>query len=194
MPMNASRQSPHRATPPPHPLPHLRAYADGRGLAIAALCVPLMGCAAPPVPTLMPASACPAGEPAVLACQVTTGQVLALCGKLPDTLQYRFGPARKPELVFPANPADGLKLLHYAHMWRAQAEREEVTFETGGWRYVVFDYSEEDVRLVGVNVVPSAGGSTRNWLCTGAVHGDLTTLASHLPCDPQSALQGELCR
>lgn len=157
------------------------------------LCMLLLGCAAPALPDLSPASVCPPGSPAVLACQVATGQVLALCGKLPDRLQYRFGPAGKPELVFPANPADGPRLMYFAHMGRAQAQLQEVRFEADGWSYVVFDHREHDERSVGVSVEPSAGGASRDLLCTGPVHGNLVSLASHLPCDAESALQGGRC-
>ena len=139
------------------------------------------------------AGLCTAGEMTFFACQTRQDKWISVCGSLPRTLQYRFGTSARPELSFPQDASAGPQTLLYAHYFRAQTDRTEVTFNTGSVDYAVFDYTEDGKRLAGVRVTPASGKETQV-VCRGPVTSRLTDLKSTLKCDPDNALNGSGCR
>ena len=97
-------------------------------------------------------SLCRADEQNFFTCTVTgPAKVISLCGsKALDArrgyLQYRFGKAGAVELQFPRDRANTQRMFRYAHYFRAQVDRTEVTFDNDGYRYVVFAYHEGDIK------------------------------------------------
>lgn len=99
------------------------------------------------------ATLCRAEEQIIFSCPVArTSKLVSLCGSQSldnrrGYLQYRFGAAPGAiELQFPRERANTQLAFRYAHYFRAQVDRTEVTFDNNSYRYVIFDYSEGDVK------------------------------------------------
>lgn len=86
---------------------------------------------------------CAAGEEAVLACGVDGGKVLSLCAR-DGLLQYRFGKAGAPEMVWPDRPAPAKGRFFLSTTAFAGGGEERIRFSNGGYDYVVF---QRDVAL-----------------------------------------------
>ena len=139
------------------------------------------------------AGLCASSETTFFACQTRQDKWISVCGSLPRTLQYRYGTSDRPELSFPQDASAGTQKLLYAHYFRAQTDRTEVTFNNGAVDYAVFDYTEDGTRIAGVRVTPSAGKETQV-VCRGPVTSRLAQLKGALKCDPDNALNGSGCR
>lgn len=148
---------------------------------------------------LPPTSLCRADEQVIFSCQVAGGLKFAsVCGsKRLDAergyVQYRFGRSGAPELVFPQGLKDTQKAFHYAHYFRAQVDRTELSFEHGGYKYSLYDYYEGDVKPVireaGVRVTQAGGGRDSVELrCRGRAVNRLGVLSSVVPNDTDSEL------
>ena len=133
------------------------------------------------------AGLCAAGETAFFECQTRSRKSIAVCGAPPGTLQYRYGTEKKVELGFPQDPASGTKSLLYAHYFRSQVDRTEITFTNQSVDYAVFDYTENGKRSAGVRVSPQ-GGKETEIACAGRVTSRLGELEKYLPCDRDNAL------
>jgi hypothetical protein len=107
-------------------------------------------------------------------------------------VQYRYGTPAKVELAFPQHAEEGANTFASAHYIRFQVERTEVTFSHLGVDYAVFDDTENGQRRAGVRVT-SADGTEHETACHGPITGHLLTLAKHLRCDPDNALNGGNC-
>lgn len=154
----------------------------------------LLGCTALSPVGAAESPLCDRDHPTVFGCAVSGGKAVALCGKPPQWLQYRFGTAARVELAFPKDAEHGARELRYAEYFRLDTQRTEVSFEIGGYRYSLFDGAEHDQRSAGVSVeATQTGGRSAEWRCTGPIHGDLQQLKSMLPCDADSALQMGAC-
>ena len=139
------------------------------------------------------AGLCTAGETTYFACQTRQQKWIGVCGSAPKSLQYRYGAQQKVELAFPQDPAAGTKSLAFAHYFRSQVDRTEVTFSSQSVDYSVFDYTEDGKRRAGVRVAP-AGGREVEVACTGKITSRLADLEHVLPCDRDNALSGGACR
>ena len=137
---------------------------------------------------------CTAAERVIFSCSVARAKVVSLC-LAPATvsagaaLSYRFGVLDHPEYVFPATAASSLQQFRYAHYFRYQTDRTEVSFSSAAAGYAVYDYFEGDERPQksrGVSV--TVDGKTRDIACAGAVVSHLVELEKLVPCDQDSAL------
>jgi hypothetical protein len=104
--------------------------------------------AQPPVPN----SLCHADEQIIFNCPIAkVTKLVSLCGsKTLDNrrgyLQYRFGRPGAVELQFPRERANTQLAFRYAHYFRAQVDRTEITFDNQDYRYTIFDDYEGDVK------------------------------------------------
>jgi rhodanese-related sulfurtransferase len=115
-----------------------------------------------------------------------------LCGIPQSTLQYRYGTPAHTELAFPDKPSDGINLLRYAHYFRSQTQRTEVTFSHAGTDYAVFDYLDHGKRSAGVHVTLT-DGAEHDVPCAGPIQGHLSTLQKILRCDADNVLNDGNC-
>jgi len=143
-------------------------------------------------------SLCTDQEQAVFSCSVAkSSKVVSLCtskqlSKEKGSLAYRFGSPGKVELEYPASPTNSLQQFRYAHYSRFQADRTEVTFSIGKFRYTVFDYFDENEKPKnsrGVSVSNVSGKRRETQLlCGGEVKSELQKLEEVVPCDTDNAL------
>lgn len=137
-------------------------------------------------------SLCAKDETTYFSCPASHGRSINLCGKSPQTLQYRFGKPGRVELAFPARPEEGADAFRYAHYSRFQVDRFELRFDNAGTEYVLFDYVESNRREAGVGV--TQGGKEISVSCRRPVRSRLGELEGKLKCDTESALTGGACR
>jgi len=162
-----------------------------RVVVISATIAAFAGCAhADGVPG---AGLCSAAETSYFACQTTKQRWISLCGQAPRSLQYRFGTPAKPELRYPEDPAAGAASFLFAHYFRYQTDRAEVTFRNQGVEYAIFDYTEGRERRAGVRVT-AATGKDVELVCSGKITSRLLELKGMLKCDADNALSGGSCR
>ena len=155
----------------------------------ALLLLVLAACSRDPV---QGAGLCTGHETTFFACDTRQKKAIAICGSPPGTVQYRFGRPNAVELRFPEDASQGARKLLYAHHFRAQAERTEISFSNNGVDYAVFDHAEDGKRRAGVRV--TTGGKDVEVLCAGPVTSRLGALEKQLPCDKDNALNGNACR
>jgi len=139
-----------------------------------------------------PASLCNDDETAYFECAMAHGKLLAVCGALPERLQYRFGKPAAIELAYPPAASDGPRTLLIARYHRYRTDRLTLRFERGGVSYAVFD-DQEDGRGRGGVDVKTADGRVHELVCTGGVASRLSELVGVVECDRESALNGGRC-
>jgi hypothetical protein len=143
---------------------------------------------------------CSSGEHVYFACQTASKKWVSVCGAKPSVLslgsgelQYRFGKSpSRIELKFPENPHAGREAIAYAHYFRAQVDRTELSFRHNDTNYAVFDYSEDGKRTSGVRVA-NANGKESQLDCKGAIRSRMSELEGILKCDSESALSAGDC-
>jgi hypothetical protein len=145
-----------------------------------------------PLAVAAPASLCDAGETAYFGCAVANGKTLAVCGALPERLQYRFGRPGAIELAHPAAANDGPRTLLIAHYHRYRTNRLTLRFERAGVSYMVFDEHEDGRGRAGVQV-KTADARAHELVCAGPVASRLSELVGVVACDHESALSGGRC-
>jgi len=148
--------------------------------------------AAPFVVAAAPASLCATDETAYFECTMASGKLLAVCGALPERLQYRFGRPGAVELAHPAAAQDGPKTLLIARYHRYRTDRLALRFERNGVSYAVFDDEEDGKRRGGVEV-KTADARVHELVCAGAPTSKLSELVGVVACDRDSALAGGSC-
>jgi len=157
-----------------------------RALAVAlAGAIPLAAAAAS-------SSLCAREETAYFECAMADGKRLAVCGALPDRLQYRFGRPAAVELAYPAAPEEGPQALLIAHYQRYRTDRLTLRFGRDGVGYTVFDHQENGHRRSGVEV-KAADARVHELVCAGRVVSRLGELVGVAACDRESALNGGRC-
>ena len=137
---------------------------------------------------------CAPDETIAFSCSVSASKVVSVClvegsNRGPFAVSYRFGPLGTPELVFPSSAIGSARKFRYAHYFRYQVDRTELSFSNAGADYTVFDYfdgKDAPTFTRGINV--SVNGKERELRCKGAVVSHLTELQSVVPCDAESAL------
>src|SRR5262245_43183198 len=84
---------------------------------------------------------CDSSEKTFFSCRTARGKWITVCGASTNSsrIQYRFGTSKSVELRYPRD--NGEAPLRYAHFARAGVERLEVSFDTLGAHYSVFDYT-----------------------------------------------------
>lgn len=130
-------------------------------------------------------------ETLYFSCQSIGQDWIALCGGSDGQLRYRFGKPGRIVFRYPASDSPPA-IFRYAHYFRAQAERTEVSFSNGGADYALFDYTEGRQRSAGVRAV-AQNGREKVFPCLGAMQLRLHTLADVLPCDADNALTLGAC-
>ena len=97
-------------------------------------------------------SLCRAEEQVIFTCVAAgSAKLVSLCGsKFLDHrrgyLQYRYGKPGAIELQFPQARANTQLAFRYAHYFRAQVDRTEISFDNQDYRYTLFDYYQGDVK------------------------------------------------
>ena len=155
-------------------------------VALVAVVVAPIGVAAAPT------SLCAGSETAYFECTMSSGKLLAVCGALPERLQYRFGRPGAVELAYPVAADDGPKSLLIARYHRYQTDRLALRFEREAVSYTVFDDQEAGRRRGGVEV-KTADARVHELVCTGPVASRLSDLVGVVACDRESALAGGSC-
>lgn len=140
----------------------------------------------------IPKGLCAEKETIYFLCKTTKQRWIALCGAIPETLQYRFGREGNVEFKYPQNSSEGGKSFLFADYARYQTNRTEVRFNNGGVDYVIFSYIEDNDHRAGVRVLTS-DGKEHEVDCMGRVAERLDELKAILPCDSDSALTGGNC-
>jgi hypothetical protein len=141
---------------------------------------------------LLPANTlCAADEQVIFSCALKgSTKLVSLCGSKAlggdgAYLQYRFGRVNRVELEFPGERAGSAKLFRYEHEFRSRFDRTDISFESRGFSYTVFDYynGEEKPasREAGVRV-NGAGGNAKEvtMRCGGRVTANYGDLAESL--------------
>jgi hypothetical protein len=148
------------------------------------------------VVVLLAQAPCGAGQRVAMQCAVKK-KVLAVCATpqegAPTALQYRFGPAGKPELVFPKDPDDSLSRFKMQHRVLISGTVTTLSFVNAGVAYEVFVQDGRDAGG-GVNV-RGADGKTTLVSCTGPVVQKWDDLGPFLEIgDLERAVMMDRCR
>lgn len=155
--------------------------------------------AAQAVPKSQPQSLCRGEEKIIFSCAVTPGaRIVSLCASNAldhrrGYLQYRYGKPGAIELQFPQARANTQIAFRYAHYFRAQVDRTEVSFDTQGYRYTLFDYFEGDVKpaiiTAGVHVSKhGAKGADTRFRCVAKPTSNLGNLENVITHDRDNPL------
>lgn len=138
-------------------------------------------------------SHCKPAETVAFSCSLGASRIVSLCLASPrggaPQLSYRIGRLGATELVFPDSPIDSARKFRYAHYFRYQVDRTEVSFSTAGAAYAVFDdYEGEEKPSDSRGVRVTVGGVEHDFPCKGAVVSRLQQLEAAVPCDPEDSL------
>jgi hypothetical protein len=111
-------------------------------------------------PALKVTSHCATEEKVIFSCATTNAKVISLCSSSPLTssngyLQYRFGPADKPELVYPATRAHPSKYFQLGTLLYSGGGGEFLKFRNGEYTYIVFSAIGKGWEKAGVVVSKS---------------------------------------
>ena len=148
----------------------------------------------PAVPSL-----CRNEEQIIFSCAVARSpRIVSICGsKLLDHrngyLQYRFGRVGAVELQFPRDRANTQIAFRYAHYFRAQVDRTEITFHNQNYTYVLFSYYENDInppiKEAGVRVTRhNSDGTEAELKCRENPVSHIGVLESVIPRDNDNPL------
>jgi len=146
--------------------------------------------------SLAAASLCGPAEAVVFSCVVEPSRKTAsLCasrdlGENRGHLAYRFGAQGRVELEFPRRGTpSSAEQFRYAHYFRSQVDRTEISFRIGEHSYTVFSYFDGEAKPASSEGVRVARGKVkREFRCTGPSSADFTKLESAVPCDEGNAL------
>lgn len=155
--------------------------------------------AAQAAPKSQSLSLCRDEEQVMFSCVVTPGaRITSLCASSTldhrrGYLQYRYGKPGAIELQFPEARANTQLAFRYAHYFRAQVDRTEISFDNRDYRYTLFDYFEGDAKpaiiTAGVRVSKhGTKGQQIELLCHGKPTGKLGGLETVVPRDHDNAL------
>lgn len=148
------------------------------------------------VSVVLAQSLCGAGERVVMQCPVKK-KVLAVCATpqqgTPTALQYRFGPAGKPELLFPKEKDGSLPRFKLQRRELISGTATTLSFVNTGVAYEVFTQDGRDAGG-GVNV-RGADGKTTLVACTGPLREQWDDVRSVLEeGDLERAVMMDRCR
>lgn len=127
-----------------------------------------------------------------------SANLVSLCGSKSldhrrGYLQYRYGKPGAIELQFPQARANTQLAFRYAHYFRAQVDRTEISFDNQGYRYTIFNYYEGDATPVtttaGVGISKhGTQGRETEMQCFGKPTSKLGSLEAVIPRDHDNAL------
>lgn len=146
-----------------------------------------------------PSSLCRAEEQVIFTCVATgSAKFVSLCSsRLLDHrrgyLQYRYGKPGAIELQFPQARANTQLAFRYAHYFRAQVDRTEISFDNQDNRYTLFDYYDGEVKpaiaVAGVRVGKhGTKGRETELRCQSRPASKLGYLETVIPRDHDSVL------
>jgi hypothetical protein len=144
-------------------------------------------------------SLCRDEEQVIFSCAVNPGErIVSLCASSVvdhrrGYLQYRYGKPGAVDMQFPQARANTQRAFRYAHYFRAQVDRTEVSFDNHGYRYTIFHYYEGDVTPAttdaGVRVSKHGATEPQTELqCHGNIQKTLGRLDSVIPRDHDNPL------
>jgi hypothetical protein len=143
---------------------------------------------------LQTGSLCANTERIIFSCTVKRpAKIVSLCASKRLTskqgyLQYRFGLPGKVELEFPNQRGNSLKAFQYDHYFRAQFDLTQISFSSGGYKYVVFDdYNGEQKPArtdQGVRVTAPNNGNEVTLDCRGRAKVDFGDLSEVFGTEP----------
>ncbi|HSW17536.1 MAG TPA: hypothetical protein VLJ86_09940 [Ramlibacter sp.] len=147
-------------------------------------------------------SLCKAAETTIFNCSVSgSTKFVSLCGSKDVTrdagyIKYRFGRPGKIELEYPSGTKDTQQKFRYAHYWRSEVDRTEVTFDVNQHSYTLFDSSEGNEttaeRVRGISIALPTN-EKRELLCGSDATGTLGAVESIAACDKASPLNMDGC-
>jgi hypothetical protein len=137
------------------------------------------------------ASHCAPGERVVYSCPTTNSKLISLCSSSTLTssegyLQYRFGPAGKPELIYPATREHPSKHFQLGGIMYSGGGGAYLKFVNGEYTYKVFSYINSSGEAAGV-VVSKSGKRIAELYCKDDSRRaiiDLGLSQSGIPEDP----------
>jgi hypothetical protein len=137
------------------------------------------------------ASLCDPAEAIVFSCEISPSRkTLSLCASKDlerdrGHLAYRFGALGHIELEFPRRGTpSSAKQFRYAHYFRSQVDRTEISFRTGGYSYTLFSYVDGEAKPESTDGVRILHGKAKTELLCGAQSAaDFTKLEAAVPCD-----------
>lgn len=128
-------------------------------------------------------------------------KTLALCATEKEDgsgwkdVQYRFGrDGEKPELAYPADAAQGARLMYFSHTQQGAEYRVRVRFESGGYRYRIYSNGQADQGSAGVEVFDTRNKRVSHIRCTERPSMFSTYLRTTLACDTSTTHDGSACR
>jgi hypothetical protein len=94
-------------------------------------------------PALVVKSHCAPKEKVIFSCATANAKIISLCSSSTLTssegyLQYRFGPAGKPELVYPATREHPSEYFQFGNLLYAGGGGEFLRFKNGEYTYTLF--------------------------------------------------------
>lgn len=145
-------------------------------------------------------SPCQAGEFVYFACTTTKDKLASVCGSPPDfqgkrQLVYRYGSANKPDLEYPEPAQRDPGAFRLSLYGRSQTSVATLAFKRGGYRYEIFDRTEDGKEEAGISVQRSADHKELSRVrCKSPWQSELAELESIVPCDSESALTMGECK
>lgn len=139
---------------------------------------------------------CQSPEVVAFSCEVgRSHKIVSLCASADisaerGSLTYRFGLPSHIELEFPRmGTKSSAKQFRYAHYFRYQTDRTEVTFNLGEYSYAVFSYFDSEQKPHTMEGVRVAHGKKESVLrCSNLATTDFSAVEAAVPCDSENAL------
>lgn len=168
-----------------------QAQPDMRKLVCIVLLLPLAASAGNSLcaPNEQVLFSCPAGK---------AGRMLSLCASSrlergTGYLQYRYGTIGNVEFTYPESATGSQEKFRYAHYFRFQNDRTQVSFANRGFNYVIFTSHDGEARpeieeqgvLVSSTTQPE---QEKRIPCKRPATETLARLAAILPCDEENPL------
>lgn len=140
------------------------------------------------------ASLCEKSEVVIFSCTIKKpAKIVSLCSSVNVTKEqgyvvYRFGLPGKIELEFPKTLSGTQALFKYSHYFRAQVDETEISFNSEGYKYAIFDdyYGDQNpaIHQQGVRVNAPDDKET-TLICSGRAKANYSNLGDVLHTEPR---------
>lgn len=138
----------------------------------------------------------------LFSCQTDrAGKYVSLCaiekedGSGWKDVQYRFGrDGEKPEFAYPADPAQGARLMYFSHTRHGGQYRVGVRFESGGYSYRIYSNAQAGEGSAGVEVFDARNRRVSHLRCAERPSLFSTYLRTTLACDTRATHDDSACR
>jgi hypothetical protein len=150
-------------------------------------------------PPLNAVTVCDPEEVALFICETNRHEkYVAICATEVETdrrwtnIQYRFGPEKNAEFVYPSNAATGATSLLFSHQVRGSVYDVFVRFRSGGYTYLIHSSGDAESDPpgdgdAGVKVTNLAGKVVASIACIERPTMFAEYLRLALACDPENA-------